>query len=54
MNDDKNVRQFEGEVYFPSPEVIERTHCKDYDSMYKRSIEEIGRASCRERVYVLV
>ena len=40
MNDDKNVRQFEGEVYFPSPEVIERTRCKDYDSMYKRSIED--------------
>ena len=40
MSDDKTVREYEGEVFFPAPEVVEKSHCKDYDSMYKRSIED--------------
>ncbi len=28
------------EIYYPSPEVVERAHIKEYDDLYKRSIED--------------
>lgn len=40
MSDEAGIKQSEGEVYFPSQSVIDNAHCKDYDSMYKRSIED--------------
>ncbi len=33
-------KQYEGEVYFPSKEVIEQANVKDYDAWYKQSIED--------------
>ncbi len=32
--------QGSSDIYHPSPEVVERAHIKDYDSLYKRSIED--------------
>ncbi|KAB2908769.1 MAG: acetate--CoA ligase [Ignavibacteriales bacterium] len=40
MNEVNTNGKLEGDVYYPSQEVIEKSYTKDYDSMYKRSIEE--------------
>ena len=38
-NKNKSPQQ-EKEIYYPSQEVIDRAHIKEYDSLYKRSIED--------------
>lgn len=40
MSDETGMKQSEGEVYFPSQSIIDNAHCKDYDTMYKKSIED--------------
>ena len=35
-----NQVQLEGEVYFPPPEIIAQAHIKDYQSLYRYSIED--------------
>ncbi len=42
MGKNKKNKSAQGsaEIYYPSPEVVERAHIKDYDSLYKRSIED--------------
>ncbi|MCK5315360.1 MAG: hypothetical protein KAJ53_09570 [Anaerolineales bacterium] len=32
--------EIEGDIYHPSPEVVSAAYIQDYDSMYKRSIED--------------
>ena len=32
--------QFEGEVFFPSEEVVKNANVQDYDAWYKQSIED--------------
>lgn len=32
--------QLEGEVFFPSPEILERAQIKDYDTLYQHSIQD--------------
>ncbi len=32
--------QMEGDVYYPAPEVIAGAHIKDYETLYKYSIED--------------
>jgi acetyl-CoA synthetase len=33
-------KQMDGEVYYPAPEVIAGAHIKDYETLYKRSIDD--------------
>ena len=30
-----NEKQFEGEVFFPAPEVVQNAHIQDYESLYR-------------------
>ncbi|MGW8251155.1 MAG: acetyl-coenzyme A synthetase N-terminal domain-containing protein, partial [Anaerolineales bacterium] len=32
--------QMEGEVYFPAPEITAQANVKDYEALYKHSIED--------------
>jgi len=36
----KNTQDFEGEVYFPSEDVVSAAHVKDYEALYRYSIEQ--------------
>jgi len=35
-----NQKEAEGEIYYPAPEVINAAHIKEYESLYRRSIED--------------
>lgn len=36
----KNSTENQNDLYYPSPEIVEAAHIKDYDSLYRRSIED--------------
>ncbi len=36
-----DIRHLSGEVYYPSPEVLERAHIKDYPSLYRRAMQDL-------------
>ncbi len=36
---EQKKKQLEGEVFYPSPEVVENANIKDYETLYQRSIE---------------
>lgn len=36
-----DIRHLSGEVYYPSPQVLERAHVKDYPSLYRRSMQDL-------------
>src|SRR5512147_1153873 len=35
-----NETQLEGEVFYPASEVVQNAHIKEYDSLYRYSIED--------------
>ncbi|RMD93520.1 MAG: acetyl-coenzyme A synthetase, partial [Calditrichaeota bacterium] len=39
-NNKNNSPQMESEIYYPSKEVVEQANVKEYDALYKRSIED--------------
>ncbi|MGC8946959.1 MAG: acetyl-coenzyme A synthetase N-terminal domain-containing protein, partial [Anaerolineae bacterium] len=36
-----DIRHLSGEVYYPSPEVLERAYIKDYPSLYQRAMQDL-------------
>lgn len=40
MDPSTNGKQMEGEVFYPSADIVENAHVKEYDALYRQSIED--------------